>query len=87
MGDTFQGINGNFHGFALENSDFNPVSDDSNMKNFFDGDNDFGEQPQAFRKSPPPFRKTRKRKRKSARKSVQPVRRSEAGFGGITGGF
>ena len=50
-GDTFQGINGNFHGFALENSDFDPNSDDSNMKNFFDGDNNFGEQPQAFRKT------------------------------------
>lgn len=85
MGETFVGINGDFHGFALENSDFNPVSDDSNIKNFFDDDDNFGEQRQAFRKSPPPFRKT-KRRRKSARRS-QPVRRSEAGFGGMTGGF
>jgi len=42
MGDTFQGIMGNFNGYALENSDFNPQSDDSNIKGFFN--DDFGNQ-------------------------------------------
>ena len=35
MGDTFQGIMGNFNGYALENSDFNPQSDDSDVADFF----------------------------------------------------
>lgn len=80
MPEIFEGLISDFHGFALENSkDFNPRSDDSNIKNFFD--DDFGEERQAFRKSPPPFRKTRRRRRKSARR-IEPV-----GFGGMTGGF
>jgi len=37
MGETFQGINGNFNGYALENSDFDPQSDDSDVDSFFGG--------------------------------------------------
>jgi len=35
MGETFQGIMGNFNGYALENSNFDPQSDDSDVSNFF----------------------------------------------------
>jgi len=42
MGDTFQGIMGNFNGYALENSDFNPQSDDRDVASFFN--DDFGDQ-------------------------------------------
>jgi len=42
MGDVFRGINGDFNGFALENSDFDPMSDDSDIDSFFDGDNGSG---------------------------------------------
>lgn len=38
MGDTFQGIMGNFNGYALEKSKFNPQSDDSNIDGFFNDD-------------------------------------------------
>lgn len=74
MGDTFVGIIGNFNGFALENSDFNPQSDDSNIKFFFD------EETQTR-----PIRKFKKRRRRSRARSID----SSAGFGngGMSGGF
>lgn len=74
MGDTFQGIMGNFNGFALENSDFNPQSDDSNIKFFFD------EETQRQ-----PIRKFKKRRKRGRARSTD----SSAGFGngGMSGGF
>jgi len=42
MGETFVGIMGDFNGYALEDSDFNPQSDDSNIDGFFN--DDFGDQ-------------------------------------------
>jgi len=59
-GDVFRGINGDFNGFALENSDFDPMSDDSDIDSFFDGDNGEGVivNKKAIRKSKKIFKKT-----------------------------
>ena len=36
MGEIFRNIRGNLNGYGLENSKFNPQSDDSDINSFFD---------------------------------------------------
>lgn len=63
MGETFTGIMGNFNGYALENSNFDPQSDDSDVDAFFDqNDSDDGIVNQkAIRKSRKTFKKIAKK--------------------------
>lgn len=61
MGDIFQGIKGDFRGFALENADIspNPEDDDSDVDAFFN--DDFGTEvvnTKAIKKSRKIFKKT-----------------------------
>ena len=59
MGETFQGINGNFNGYALEDSDFNPQSDDSDVDSFFNDDSGEGVlNKKAIKKSRKIFKRT-----------------------------
>jgi len=83
MGDTFTGIMGNFNGYALEKSDFHTQSDDSNVSSFFN--DDFGNQNEQVidRRI---IRKARIKRIKKVRSRPR-ARSSDAGFGGMTGGF
>jgi hypothetical protein len=62
MGDIFRGMIGDFNGFALENSDFDPMSDDSDIDSFFDGGQgeDVIVNKKAIKKSRKIFKKTKK---------------------------
>ena len=59
MGEIFKNIRGNLNGYGLENSKFNPQSDDSDINSFFDqkGENSVINK-KAIRKSRKIFKKT-----------------------------
>jgi hypothetical protein len=59
MGDIFQGIKGNLQGYGLEDSDFDPQSDDGDIDAFFgDAVDDGVVNQKAIRKSKRIFEKT-----------------------------
>jgi len=59
MGDIFEGLNGGFNGYALEDSDFDTQSDDSDVNEFFNDDTGEGVlNKKAIKKSKKIFKRT-----------------------------
>jgi hypothetical protein len=76
MGEIFEGLMGNFNGYALEDSDFNTQSDDSDVDSFFN--DDFGNQNEQVIDQ-----KTIKKGRVKRIKKVRRSRESSGSFGGF----
>jgi len=93
LGEIFEGIMGNFEGYALENlqeGNPNPELDTTNFEDFFGSDEDFAvKEDQDQEEEKPKKKKSKKKKRKRIFNKSKPVfskrvlNESKGAFGGF----